>query len=365
MPHAEPTPLSFAPFLRPQIWGGNRLAQWGKPIEATDRIGESWELSVHPFHFSRVAAPAAQTHRTLGELWESEQDRFLGKTLPGPVPFPLLVKLLDCAEWLSIQVHPGDHHARKHAARAAESGAAPKDLTGKTEAWYVLHAEPDAEMIVGLHPGVTPDDIRSLDRDRGPGHEKHIDQMFVRERPQAGQFLLIKPGTVHAARGILVWEFQTPSDLTYRVYDWGRLGPDGKPRELHLDLAIDTIDWSAPRAEVLPSPFPAGPPAEGPLVVRLMAEPFQVEQLRIGAAGMVLPRGEMRVLCVSGGTVELRTGGLPPDLLAPGSLRLLPADLGELKIAPKGDSADLLLVTPRVAAGAASSAFSLGGPDRL
>lgn len=349
MPHAELTPFSFAPFLRPQIWGGNRLAGWGKSIPAGARIGESWELSVHPFHFSQVTNPPTVAGRTFGELWDAEPERFLGRRPAAPVPFPLLVKLLDCAEWLSIQVHPGDEHARKHAARAAAAGAAPKDLFGKTEAWFVLHAEPDAEMIVGLHPGVTPEDILSLDRDRGPTLRKRTDQMFVRERPRPGQFLLINPGTVHAARGILVWEFQTPSDLTYRVFDWERLGPDGKPRELHLDLAIDTIDWSAPRAQVLPSPFPSGAPPEKGLAARLMTDPFQVDQFRIGPAGMTLPPGEMRVLCVSGGTAKLTGGGLAADRLTPGSLRLLPAGLGALTLVSEGESADLLLVTPKVA----------------
>lgn len=222
-------PLVFEPYFRPQVWGARRLEEvLRKRLPPDGPFGESWEISGHPLHVSRVAEGP---HRGAGldELWARFAADWTGSLAPPP-RFPWLLKFLDCDELLSVQVHPDD---------AAAARLLPGE-SGKTEAWLVLHADPDAQIYAGLLPGVTRADL-----------ERHLDAGTVGQclhafRPQPGDFLFLPAGTVHAAGGGLVFlEIQQSSDATFRLFDWNRLGTDGRARALHRAEALECIDWSA------------------------------------------------------------------------------------------------------------------------
>jgi mannose-6-phosphate isomerase len=217
------SPLTFVPHFRPQVWGGRRLETvLGKPLPAEGRFGESWELSDHKLHQSRVATgPLAG--QTLAEVWRSDDPR-------GASAFPLLVKWLDCDELLSVQVHPTDSLAQKLL----------NEPRGKTEAWVIVYAEPDARIYAGLKPGVDQAELESrLD-------EGTVADCLHSFAPVCGDVVYIPAGTVHAAGGgIVMAEVQQTSDATFRLFDWNRPGPDGKPRALHREQALACINWSA------------------------------------------------------------------------------------------------------------------------
>jgi len=240
-------PLVFEPYLRPQPWGGRRLAtRLGKRLPPEGTFGESWELSAHPMHVSRVAEEPLQG-TTLAELCQRRSQEIFGPQATPATPFPLLVKYLDCHELLSVQVHPDDRLARELLG----------EPSGKTEAWVVIDAEPAARIYAGLRPGTTCEEI-----------QQRLDEGTVAEclhafQPRPGECVFLPAGTVHAAGGgVLVAEVQQPSDATLRMFDWNRVGLDGRPRPLHQRQAMAAIDWSAgPVKPVASSPLeglPAG-----------------------------------------------------------------------------------------------------------
>jgi mannose-6-phosphate isomerase len=267
-------PLTFSPLLKVRVWGGARLATLGKPAAGAEPIGESWELVDLPDDQSVVdAGPLAG--KRIGELVRERAAELLG-----PVPldggsFPALVKTIDAAQTLSVQVHPD-------AKTAASLGGRPK-----SEAWYILDAQADAVLYVGLRHGTTRD---SYARAVGEGR---VEALLVPLPVRRGDLVPVIPGTVHAiGGGVLLAEVQQPSDTTYRVYDWGRVGLDGKPRSLHLDEALQSIHFGAPPPEPAPGEVDLG-------VFRL--EVVDLERGRSAALGGVGPRvvvgveGESRV----------------------------------------------------------------------
>jgi mannose-6-phosphate isomerase len=220
------SPLRFVPYLRPMVWGGRGLAEHlHKALPSGEPYGESWEVSDHPLHRSAVADGPFQgtTLRTLMETRKAE--------LLGPVPydvFPWLIKFLDCRDWLSVQVHP-DTDVVKHL-RPGEGS--------KTEAWYVLHAEPGSRVYAGLKPGVGPTDMRAAVA-AGTTHE-----LLHAFEPRAGDCVFLPAGTVHAVGGgVLIAEIQETSDVTFRLFDWNRVGADGKGRALHIEESFASIHW--------------------------------------------------------------------------------------------------------------------------
>lgn len=213
--------VKLSPVFKQMIWGGNRMREvFGYDIPGDD-TGECWAISAHKNGDCTIAY-GEFAGRTLSWLWENKQDWF-GNVSTGGV-FPLLTKVIDAKQNLSIQVHPNDAYAMEH-----ENGS-----LGKTECWYILDCDPGATIIIG-HNAKDKAELEDMIRN-GRWSE------FIREIPiQKGDFLQIYPGTVHAIKGgTMILETQQNSDITYRVYDYDRL-QNGKPRQLHVQQSIDVI----------------------------------------------------------------------------------------------------------------------------
>ena len=227
-------PLTFEPVFRDYIWGGRNLeTRFGRKLPP-GIIAESWEVSGHP------SSPTMADAGPLAGLTLPEIQARLGVRLVGTrsrwatdrQKFPLLIKLLDANRRLSVQVHPPDEYALTN-----EGGE-----LGKTEMWYVLYAKPGAELIYGLSQHTTRETLRKA------LEEGKLSDYLHRLHVQQGDAIYVPTGTVHALlEGAVVAEIQQNSDTTYRVYDWGRVGIDGKPRPLHIDKAMDVINLNMVR----------------------------------------------------------------------------------------------------------------------
>lgn len=222
-------PLIFKPILKERVWGGQNLAKlFGKELHS-DQIGESWELSAVDNDISRIAN-GFYKDKPLTELIKAFPDEILGgrinKQFKGK--FPLLFKLLDATEDLSIQVHPNDELARKR-----------HNSFGKTEMWYIIHADKEARNIIGFTHKISPEQyLKHLEN-------KTLINVLKEEKPQKGDVYFLETGTVHAiGKGNVIAEIQQTSDITYRIFDWDRTDARGNSRELHLDLALDAINYN-------------------------------------------------------------------------------------------------------------------------
>lgn len=214
------TPFSLAPEYRDYVWGGSRLRPEIIPTAEAWIIYAGNRISSGPYA-GRVLAELAEDFGT--DLLGSRAVAQTGKR------FPVLVKILDCAQWLSLQVHPNDEQAKK-----LEGGK----FFGKTEAWHVLETEPNAKLIAGMKPNITAESLADSIRDG-----KILDTVQSIEVKE-GDTLFMSPGTIHAlGPGLLIYEIQQTSDITYRVYDWGR--PETETRKLHIDKAMAVSDPKA------------------------------------------------------------------------------------------------------------------------
>jgi mannose-6-phosphate isomerase len=281
-------PLVFQPFFRAQVWGNRRLADlFGKQLPASGTFGESWEISVHPLHISQVAE-GPWNGALLSDLCATHPAEIFGQ--PSPAGFPLLVKLLDGHDMLSVQVHPTDKIA-------AELGTGE---SGKTEAWVVLEAAPTGRIYAGLLPGTTPGD---LERHLADGT---VDQCLHSFVPRAGDCVFLPAGTVHAVGGgVVMAEVQQNSDTTFRLFDWNRPGPDGLPRKLHKREALAAIDWTRgpvnPVAPTLITGLPAGIHGE-----HLVSCPYFIMDRYHPAGHWELPfPGRLSIWLVLDGSAEL------------------------------------------------------------
>lgn len=263
-------PLTFHPQYRHYLWGGRKLEKLGRHLPPAVPTAESWEISGHPDSPTVVDAGPLQGH-PLTELMHRYGEELVGRHSQHALAkgrFPVLIKLLDAADRLSVQVHPPDTYAAAH-----EAGE-----WGKTELWYFLDAEPEARIIYGLAPGVDKEQFR---RALMEGRlEKCLRFLPVR----SGDAVLVPAGTVHTLLGgVLVVEIQQTSDLTYRVYDWNRVGQDGQPRPLHVEKALEVMDFgSAPPMPARPLPLDSPPGTQGELLGQC---PYFVVERWVLAAG--------------------------------------------------------------------------------
>lgn len=224
-------PLLFEPVLKDYIWGGRTLAErLGRALPEGQDVAESWEIAAHTNGDVEVAN-GSLLGATLSELLRTFGRRLIGNRGAWALErgkFPLLIKLLDAHRKLSVQVHPDDDYARKHEGNEL----------GKTEMWVVLHAEDDAAIILGVKSDTTSKTFREA-LDAGQ-LEQHLHEIPL----TTGDFVCVPSGSLHAILGgLLIVEIQQNSDVTYRVYDWNRLGHDGNPRQLHVDKAMEVIDF--------------------------------------------------------------------------------------------------------------------------
>ncbi|MEI7845977.1 MAG: type I phosphomannose isomerase catalytic subunit [Chloroflexota bacterium] len=299
--------LQLIPEYRDYMWGGDRL----RPGQLT---AEAWVI----YENNRVAAGGAFSGRKLSDLVTEYGQALLGRRpfQQTGARFPLLVKLLDCVQWLSIQVHPNDEQAQ----RLEGPG-----FFGKTEAWHVLEASPDATLIAGSKPGVSPE--RLMDAIR---NGTIVEQLQVSPVSQ-GDTIFIRPGTIHAlGPGLLIYEIQQTSDLTYRVFDWNR--PLSAGRTLHIDKSLDVSD---PLASAAPIPLPDL--AHTQQVLLTQCSYFQLEMLVMESEPVKLATtGEsFQALTVIEGQATLKSEREELTLNRFESL-IVPASYGAYEIHPQG-----------------------------
>ncbi|MBE7512138.1 MAG: class I mannose-6-phosphate isomerase [Anaerolineales bacterium] len=219
------SPLTLAPILQTRVWGGRRLATLlGKTLPTADPYGESWEL-----YGESLITNGIHTGKTLNEAIAADPLGMCGEAASPQGDYGLLVKFLDTRAWLSVQVHPDDDWARRLEG----------EPRGKTECWYVVAAEPEAQIAYGFAKQTDPTGFRTA---LAEGRAKDLLQFVP---VAAGDFIFVPAGTIHAlGAGLLIYELQQSSDTTYRLWDWDRLGLDGKPRPLHLEKALQVTNFT-------------------------------------------------------------------------------------------------------------------------
>jgi mannose-6-phosphate isomerase len=310
-------PLVFRPIFKDRIWGGRELERlYAKNLPASHPVGESWEITDRPGDIS-VIANGPLAGKDLRWLMQQHGAEILGKSKPAAEGrFPLLCKVLDARDKLSLQVHPPGH-------KAAELKGEPK-----TEMWYIADAAPGACLYVGLKHGVTRAEFERRITDGT------VADCFHRIPVKAGDTMFLPSGRVHAiGDGLVIFEIQQNSDTTYRVFDWHRVGLDGKPRELHVAQSLASIDFSDFEPELVGSKFVT----EGSLQKRpLVNDPlFDIEEWKLtsGTAGP-LAQGKLQVIAVTSGKVDLQSGSDTVALSA-GHFALIPASLPGTEIVAK------------------------------
>lgn len=222
-------PLKFKPILKEKLWGGHKLHFKSDSVLDDQKIGESWEVSGIHTNIS-IVDNGSLKGKSLKDLIHEFKSQLLGTAVFDKFgdEFPILIKFIEAKENLSVQLHPDDHLARKR-----------HNSFGKTEMWYILETEKDARLITDFKHELKVDDYQHL------LSKDQLESVLNSIPVQKGDAFFIKPGVVHAiGAGVLLAEIQQTSDITYRLYDWGRVDKQGNARELHTDLALEAIDFS-------------------------------------------------------------------------------------------------------------------------
>jgi mannose-6-phosphate isomerase len=311
-------PLRFEAILQARIWGGARLPDWlGTESTIAGPIGEAWVLSDRDDHPSRVADGPLKG-RTITQLIETAPKQILGALARRFQRFPLLLKFLDVEKMLSVQVHPAD----------SQADLIPSGETGKTEAWVVLDVSPESRIFVGLKPGATAANLRSLSL-------QTVEDRLAGFVPTPGQAVLIEAGTVHSlGGGVFVFEVQENSDVTFRLYDWDHVDPTtGRGRPLQVEQALACIDLAQGAVQPVTPVVEALPP--GRLERLFDTAHFQLWRHH-GTAPFPVGRNDApRVLVCIGGHGNIEYDGVDYPMKR-GAIVLLPAALGECRFRPDG-----------------------------
>jgi mannose-6-phosphate isomerase len=298
-------PLTFRPIFKERVWGGRNLERlYHKPIPAGVPIGESWEIADRPGDVS-VIANGPLAGRDLHWLMENHAAELLGSAAAPHGRFPLLIKILDAQDTLSLQVHPP-------AAKAAELNGEPK-----TEMWFIADARPSAALFVGLRRGITRGDFERRISDG------RVAECFHRHEVRAGDAMFLPSGRVHAiGAGNVIFEIQQNSDTTYRVFDWNRVGLDGKPRDLHIRESLASIDFN----DFEPPLVPHAVTQRGTESVRPLAQCslFTVEQVALPDGGELALTAQLQVLGLISGRLSVSSASGEADL-RPGEFCMVPA----------------------------------------
>jgi len=309
-------PFVFQPRFKERVWGGRELARlYAKDIPAANPIGEAWEISDRPGDAS-VIANGPLAGKDLRWLMEHHATEILGDAKPAVAGrFPLLCKILDAREKLSLQVHPP-------ASKAAELKGEPK-----TEMWYITDAAPGASLYVGLRAGVTRAEFEMKIADGS------VADCFHRIPVKAGDTMFLPSGRVHAiGDGLVIFEIQQNSDTTYRVFDWNRVGLDGQPRELHIAQSLASIDFNDFEPKLVASLYNQAPKFQ---YRHLVQDPlFNVQEMKFASAETVRFAGQvLRILAVVAGGVEVTDAVSNLSLrLQAGQFGLIPASLTGVEI---------------------------------
>jgi mannose-6-phosphate isomerase len=318
-------PLIFQPIFKDRIWGGREL-EWlyAKKIPAGQPIGESWEISDRPGDAS-VIANGSLAGKDLRWLMEHHAAEILGGAKPAAAGrFPLLCKILDAREKLSLQVHPP-------ASKAAELKGEPK-----TEMWFIADAAPGASLYVGLKRGVTRAKFEQKIADGS------VADCFHRIPVSAGDTMFLPSGRVHAiGDGLVIFEIQQNSDTTYRVFDWNRVGLDGQPRELHVAQSLASIDFNDFEPKLVVSKYNQGPNFKFRYLVQ---DPlFEVQEMVFENAGSISPAGQyLRIIALVKGSATVIGGENKISVeLKPGQFCLIPACLKGVEIQAQSQTAFL------------------------
>ncbi len=340
-----------------KIWGGRRLHDaLGKPVDPETPIGEAWLVADHPQHGSRVTG-GPHEGTLLHDLLARHGDALMGTVAKPTVHgrFPLLLKILDASDYLSVQVHPDDANAE----RLGEPDV------GKTEMWHVLEAEPNSELICGMVPDVTREAFRKASEDGT------TPQLLTHFGVTPGTSVFVPAGTVHAiGSGILLAEIQQNSDITYRVDDWGRVQPDGTSRELHIEKSLEVIHFGSKHhgpAE------PLAAEADGATRHILSAcRYFAAESLAIESEYTRDTSGRsFHIILATSGTLRVADGEREVAL-EPGNACVISASVGAFRISGPGTALEyyvpdlgLDVIKPLRRAGHANDAIvALGGDPR-
>jgi mannose-6-phosphate isomerase len=317
-------PYVLDPKLSPAIWGGSELvSEYGKHGDPNAKLGESWEC----WDTNRVIGGSLEG-RSVADLRASLGLQLLGNLDPNRI-FPVLTKIITAHDWLSVQVHPDDAYAQR----------VEHQPNGKTECWYVFSAQPGAELVLGWKRDTSREEY---ERRVGDGT---LGEILRRIPVKAGDTVYIPAGTVHAiGAGVVLFETQQASDLTYRMFDWNRVGSDGKPRELHVAKAADVLDYrqgTAGALEQVPYRF------EGLDRVALIADPrFLVERVTATGDPATLTTNA-RPLIIMSLECALEVGcDATTIVLTPYQTTLVPAAAERCTVRAAGDAAPFMLVTP-------------------
>ena len=310
-----PQPIRFSPIYKERVWGGRTLeSKFGRQLpDANQPYGESWEICDREGDQTYVAGGEFDG-LSLAELWTNHRERVFGKRLvehPSP-RFPLLLKILDARADLSIQVHPTKKVA-------AELGGEPK-----SEAWFIAATEPGAKIYVGLKQGITRESFLEA------VNEGRTAEVVGVLEPKPGDYIHLPSGRLHAiGAGVLIFEVQQNSDTTYRIFDWNRMGLDGKPRALHVDEAMRCIDFSDTSAHV-------GRSDEESLID---CPAFKVDRWQFEGPRLCGSSDECAFFAVMNGVVECEK-----QTFSEGDFFLLPAGSGDAQLVAKGKAATIIRI---------------------
>ena len=306
------TPLTFEPIFMERMWGGRRLeAEFGKKLPPQSPIGESWEIVDRP-EAQSIVREGLLRGKTLHELWTQYRDEIFGEAPDSP-RFPLLLKLLDAHDKLSLQVHPPEKLADR-------LGGEPK-----TEFWYVAAADPGAELYLGFRESITRDQFEKALLDGTAADHVHT------VRVKTGDAAFLPAGRLHAlGAGNLLIEVQQNSDTTYRVFDWNRVDDKGKRRQLHIDQALQCIDFN----DVAPKLVEP----QGELLVR--HELFEVQKWNLMASREISSLRQFAIVCCLSGAIRCGDADL-----SPGECFLVPPSLSYQILQPQRKETNLLRIT--------------------
>ncbi len=323
-------PIKFNPILKERVWGGDKLVKlFSKDYGAGKAVGESWEISSLPDDLS-VITNGFLKGNNIEELLEAYLGDITGDEIfekYGNV-IPLLIKFLDITEKLSIQVHPND-----------EIAAQRHNSYGKSECWYIIDAEPDAKIYFGFNQSISKEVF--LEHCKKETLEEVLNIIY----PKKGDFIFVEPGTLHSASGgVFIAEIQQLSDITYRVYDWGREKNKATAREMHLDLALDCINYN--RLNLDEKVFKNALQSSSERITLTDSKYFKVDKLSLKGRRKINGSditGFVIYICIEGDAIIAYKDGA--EVINPGETILIPSSLGDYYMENLTEGTILLEVT--------------------